>query len=51
MLYSGGSSYHNNISVDGKLQMKKEQHRAENILDLKPLQSISIRVQISVEFI
>jgi hypothetical protein len=23
MLYCGGSSYHNNISVDGKLQKKK----------------------------
>jgi hypothetical protein len=31
MLYCGGSSYHNNISVDGKLQMKKEQYHAENI--------------------
>jgi hypothetical protein len=26
MLYCGGSRYHNNISVDEKLQMKKEQH-------------------------
>jgi hypothetical protein len=33
MLYCGGSRYHNNISVDEKLQMKKEQHHAENIID------------------
>jgi hypothetical protein len=32
MLYCGGSRYHNNISVDEKLQMKKEQHHAENII-------------------
>ena len=33
MLYCGGLRYHNNISVDGKLQMKKEQYHAENIKD------------------
>ena len=33
MLYCGGSRYHNNISVDEKLQMKNEQHHAENIID------------------
>ena len=41
MLYCGGSSYHNNISVDGKLQMKKEQHHAENIID-KPNEKMDL---------
>ena len=31
--YCGGSSYHNNISIDGKLQMKKEQFHADYVVD------------------
>ena len=31
--YCGGSSYHNNISEDGKLQMKKEQYHADYVID------------------
>lgn len=41
MLYCGGSRYHNNISVDEKLQMKKEQHHAENIID-KPNEKMDL---------
>jgi hypothetical protein len=41
MLYCGVSSYHNNILVDGKLQMKKEQHHAENIID-KPNEKMDL---------
>jgi hypothetical protein len=41
MLYCGGSSYHNNISVDGKLQMKKEQYHAGNIID-KPNEKMDL---------
>jgi hypothetical protein len=39
--YCGGSSYHNNISEDGKLQMKKEQYHAEYIID-KPNEKINL---------
>ena len=39
--YCGGSSYHNNISIDGKLQMKKEQYHAEYIID-KPDEKINL---------
>ncbi|HET7641914.1 MAG TPA: hypothetical protein VFK40_00270 [Nitrososphaeraceae archaeon] len=31
--YCGGSSYHNNISEDGKLQMKKEQYHVNYLVD------------------
>lgn len=31
--YCGGSSYHNNIALDGKLQMKKEQYHADYVID------------------
>jgi len=31
--YCGGSSYHNNISEDGKLQMKKEQYHVAYVVD------------------
>jgi len=41
MLYCGVSSYHNYILVDGKLQMKKEQHHAENIID-KPNEKMGL---------
>jgi hypothetical protein len=41
MLYCGVSSYHNYILVDGTLQMKKEQHHAENIID-KPNEKIDL---------
>lgn len=41
MLYCGVSSYHNYILVDGKLQMKKEQHHAENIID-KPNEKMDL---------
>ena len=39
--YCGGSSYHNNISVDGKLQMKKEQYHADYVID-KPNPKINL---------
>jgi hypothetical protein len=39
--YCGGSSYHNNISEDGKLQMKKEQYHAEYVID-KPNEKINL---------
>jgi hypothetical protein len=39
--YCGGSSYHNNISADGKLQMKKEQYHAEYVID-KPNKKINL---------
>ena len=39
--YCGGSSYHNNISEDGKLQMKKEQYHADYIID-KPNEKINL---------
>ena len=41
MLYCGGSSYHNYISADGKLQMKKEQYHAGNIID-KPNEKMDL---------
>ena len=31
--YCGGSSYHNNIALNGKLQMKKEQFHADYVVD------------------
>jgi hypothetical protein len=31
--YCGGSSYHNNLSIDGKLQMKKEQYHIDYVVD------------------
>ena len=39
--YCGGSSYHNNISIDGKLQMKKEQYHADYVID-KPNTNINL---------
>lgn len=39
--YCGGSSYHNNISADGKLQMKKEQYHADYVID-KPNEKIDL---------
>jgi len=39
--YCGGSSYHNNISEDGKLQMKKEQYHADYVID-KPNEKINL---------
>lgn len=39
--YCGGSSYHNNISADGKLQMKKEQYHADYVID-KPNEKIEL---------
>ena len=39
--YCGGSSYHNNISEDGKLQMKKEQYHVNYLVD-KPNQEIDL---------
>jgi hypothetical protein len=39
--YCGGSSYHNNILEDGKLQMKKEQYHADYVID-KPNEKINL---------
>lgn len=39
--YCGGSSYHNNIALDGKLQMKKEQYHADYVID-KPNKEIDL---------
>jgi hypothetical protein len=39
--YCGGSSYHKNISADGKLQMKKEQYHADYLID-KPNEKIDL---------
>jgi hypothetical protein len=39
--YCGGSSYHNNISADGKLQMKKEQYHVGYLVD-KPNEKINL---------
>jgi len=39
--YCGGSSYHNNISEDGKLQMKKEQYHVNYVID-KPNTNINL---------
>ena len=39
--FCGGSSYHNNISTDGKLQMKKEQYHADYVID-KPNEKINL---------
>ena len=39
--FCGGSSYHNNISIDGKLQMKKEQYHADYVID-KPNEKINL---------
>jgi hypothetical protein len=39
--YCGGSSYHNNISEEGKLQMKKEQYHADYVID-KPNTNINL---------
>jgi hypothetical protein len=41
MLYCGGSSYHNYISADGKLHMKKEQYHADYVID-KPNEKIDL---------
>ena len=39
--YCGGSSYHNNISENGKLQMKKEQYHVNYVID-KPNEKINL---------
>jgi len=39
--YCGGSSYHNNISEDGKFQMKKEQYHVNYLVD-KPNQESNV---------
>jgi len=39
--YCGGSSYHNNITEDGKLQMKKEQYHVNYVVD-KPNEKINL---------
>jgi hypothetical protein len=39
--YCGGSSYHNNISEEGKLQMKKEQYHVDYVID-KPNTNINL---------
>ena len=41
MFYCRDSSYHNNISADGKLQKKKEQYHAQNIID-KPNEKMDL---------
>jgi energy-coupling factor transporter transmembrane protein EcfT len=39
--YCGGSSYHNNISADGRFQMKKEQYHVGYVVD-KPNTNINL---------